>query len=150
MVAHDQIALSSLVAFVWWPRRSTVIRLATAKMCSMGLQQEAAENGVVLVAEGAGLFIGFIAGWIVEEHSITETTDSRRAGYVSDICIMPAHRGHRIAADLLFAIERHFAGAGITRVRIASLAPNSSAQAAYRQAGYQPCEAIYEKVIPAG
>ena len=112
------------------------------------LQQEAAEHGVVLVAEGAGLFIGFIAGWIIEEHSITETTDSRRAGYVSDICIMPAHRGQRIAADLLFAIERHFAG--ITRVRIASLAANSSAQAAYRQAGYQPYEAIYEKVIPTG
>jgi ribosomal protein S18 acetylase RimI-like enzyme len=65
------------------------------------LQQEAAENGVVLVAECAGLFIGFIAGWIVGEHSITETTDSRRASYMSDICITPAHRGHRIAADLL-------------------------------------------------
>jgi hypothetical protein len=50
------------------------------------LQQEAAENGVVLVAEGARLFIGFIAGWIVEEHSITETTDSRRTGDVSAIC----------------------------------------------------------------
>jgi ribosomal protein S18 acetylase RimI-like enzyme/catechol 2,3-dioxygenase-like lactoylglutathione lyase family enzyme len=111
------------------------------------LQQEAAETGVILVAEVAGLFVGFIAGWIVEEHSITETADSRRAGYVSDICIMPAHRGRRIASDLLFAIERHFASAGITRVRIASLVANLSAQAAYRRAGYQPHEAIYEKVI---
>jgi len=111
------------------------------------LQQEAAETGVILVAEVAGLFVGFIAGWIVEEHSITETADSHRAGYVSDICIMPAHRGRRIASDLLFAIERHFAGAGITRVRIASLVANASAQAAYRKAGYQPYEAIYEKVI---
>ena len=111
------------------------------------LQQEAAETGVILVAEVAGLFVGFIAGWIVEEHSISETVDSRRAGYVSDICIMPAYRGRRIASDLLFAIERHFATAGITRVRIASLAVNSSAQAAYRRAGYEPYEAIYEKVI---
>ena len=114
------------------------------------LQQEAAETGVILVAEVAGLFVGFIAGWIVEEHSITETADSHRAGYVSDICIMPAHRGRRIASDLLFAIERHFAGAGITRVRIASLVANASAQAAYRKAGYQPYEAIYEKVIGTG
>ena len=31
------------------------------------LQQEAAEHGVVLVAaEGAGLFIGFIAGWLLD------------------------------------------------------------------------------------
>jgi ribosomal protein S18 acetylase RimI-like enzyme len=111
------------------------------------LQQEAAETGVLLVAELAGLFVGFIAGWIVEEHSITETADSRRAGYVSDICIMPAHRGRRIAGDLLFAIERHFASAGITRVRIASLAANSLALAAYRRAGYEPYEVIYEKVI---
>jgi ribosomal protein S18 acetylase RimI-like enzyme len=81
---------------------------------------------------GRRLFVGFIAGWIVEEQSMTETSDSRRAGYVSDICIMPAHRGCRIASDLLFAIERHFAGAGITRVRIASLVANASAQAAYR------------------
>ena len=114
------------------------------------LQQEVAETGVILVAEVAGLFVGFIAGWIVEEHSMTETADSRRAGYVSDICIMPAHRGCRIASDLLFAIERHFAGAGITRVRIASLVANASAQADYRQAGYQPYEASYEKVIPTG
>ena len=33
----------------------------------------------------------------------------------------PAHRGRRIARDLLFAIAGHFAGVGITRVRIASL-----------------------------
>jgi RimJ/RimL family protein N-acetyltransferase len=44
-------------------------------------------------------------------------------------------------------IERHFAGAGITRVRIASLAVNSSAQAAYRRAGYRPYETIYVKAI---
>jgi hypothetical protein len=34
---------------------------------------------------------------------------------------MPAHRGRRIASDLLFSIEGHFAGVGITRVRITSL-----------------------------
>ena len=83
------------------------------------LPEEAAETGVILVTEVSGLFVGFISGWIVEEHSIIETAESRRVGYVSDICIMPAHRGRRIAHDLLREIERHFAGAGITRVPIA-------------------------------
>ena len=34
---------------------------------------------------------------------------------------MQAHLGRRIASYLLFAIAGHFAGVGITRVRIASL-----------------------------
>jgi ribosomal protein S18 acetylase RimI-like enzyme len=114
------------------------------------LQQQAAKTGAVLVAELAGKFAGFAAGWIVEDDSIAETPDSNCAGYISDICVMPAYRGQRIAGELLSAIERHLAGAGITRVRIASLAANTSAQAAYQQAGYEPYEIVYEKRLGSG
>ena len=47
--------------------------------------------------------------------------NSYRRGRSASLFIMPAHRGRRIASDLLFAIEGHFARVGITRVRIASL-----------------------------
>jgi hypothetical protein len=42
------------------------------------------------------------------------------------------------------------AGAGITRVHIASLAANTSAQAAYQRAGYEPYEIVYKKGLGSG
>ncbi len=60
---------------------------------------------------------------------------------------MPVYRGQRIAADLLFAIERHLTLSGISRMRLASLAPNASARTAYRRAGYVPYEIVFEKRI---
>jgi ribosomal protein S18 acetylase RimI-like enzyme len=111
------------------------------------IQQEAQRSGAVLIAEVAGVFAGFVAGWIVEEDNIAETMDSNRAGYVSDVCVMPSYRGRRIAGQLLLAIESHLASAGITRMRITSLAANASAQGAYQRAGYEPYEIVYEKPL---
>lgn len=114
------------------------------------LQQQTATTGGVLVAEVAGKFAGFATGWIVAEENLAETADLNRAGYVSDICVMPAYRGHRVAGELLSAIERQLASRGITRVRIASLAANASAQTAYQRAGYEPYEIVFEKCIGSG
>ena len=114
------------------------------------LMQQAQKGGAILVAEISGTFTGFVAGWVVEDDNIAETTDSNRTGYVSDACVMPAYRGRRIASKLLSAIERHLAGPGITRVRIASLAANASAQMAYQRAGYEPYEIVYEKRLQNG
>jgi hypothetical protein len=97
----------------------------------------------VLVAEVAGKFAGFAAGWIVEEENLAETADSNRAGYVSDICVMPAYRGHRVAGELepercgspfLFDRVKKLASA---RPRISSLLPSE-----YRFA-------VSKKLIPA-
>jgi ribosomal protein S18 acetylase RimI-like enzyme/catechol 2,3-dioxygenase-like lactoylglutathione lyase family enzyme len=114
------------------------------------LQQQAATTGDVLVAEVAGRFAGFAAGWIVEEENLAETADSNRAGYVSDICVMPAYRGQRIAGELLSAIERQLASRNITRMRVASRAANASARAAYQRAGYELYEIVFEKRIGSG
>jgi ribosomal protein S18 acetylase RimI-like enzyme/catechol 2,3-dioxygenase-like lactoylglutathione lyase family enzyme len=114
------------------------------------LQQQAVANGGVLVAEVGRKFAGFAAGWIVEEENLAETADSNRAGYVADICVMPEYRGQRIAGELLSAIEQQLASAGITRMRIASLAANTLAQATYRRAGYEPYEIVFEKRIGSG
>jgi GNAT superfamily N-acetyltransferase len=104
-------------------------------------------HGAVLVAESNCILVGFVAGWIEESENVGETPDSNRVGYVSDICVMPAFRGHRIAAQLLEGIERHLAKFGITRLRINSLAANKSARASYERAGFAPYEIVYEKMI---
>jgi ribosomal protein S18 acetylase RimI-like enzyme len=104
-------------------------------------------DGVVLVAEVAGVFAGFVAGWVEHEDNIAETPDSNRFAYVSDLCVLPAHRGVGIAGCLLDAITDHLKQAGITRVRITTLAANRSARASYERAGFQPYEITYEKEI---
>jgi ribosomal protein S18 acetylase RimI-like enzyme len=104
-------------------------------------------RGAVLVAESNCIFVGFVAGWIEESENVAETTDSNRAGYISDICVVPAFRGRRVAAQLLKEIERHLANFGITRLRINTLAANESARASYEHAGFGPYEIVYEKTI---
>jgi ribosomal protein S18 acetylase RimI-like enzyme len=100
---------------------------------------------VVLVADTQGIFAGFAAGWVEQDDNIAETADSNRFGYISDICVMPAYRGQRIALQLLFNLERHLLRAGVTRVRIASLATNAAARGTYERGGFVPYEIIYEK-----
>jgi ribosomal protein S18 acetylase RimI-like enzyme len=130
------------------PTRLPGEEVADAYLAWMLRQAEA--NGAVLVAESAGRFVGFAAGWIAEASNLAETADSNRFGYISDLCVMPAFRGQRIAAQLLDGIEQYLSQAGINRLRINALAVNSSAQASYEHAGFVPYEILYEKVIASG
>jgi ribosomal protein S18 acetylase RimI-like enzyme len=114
------------------------------------VERRAADSGAVLVAETQGIFVGFAAGWVEQDDTIAETADSNRFGYISDICVMPAYRGQRIARRLLDTLERHLRSAGVTRLRIASLAANAAARAAYERSGFVPYEIIYEKPIGGG
>ncbi len=111
------------------------------------LVTRSAENGAMLVAENDGRFVGFVAGWIEEDDAITETQDSNRFGYISDICVLPSWRGKRIAAQLLNAMGQRLAGHGITRLRINALANNRSACTSYRHAGFTPYEVMHEKRV---
>jgi ribosomal protein S18 acetylase RimI-like enzyme len=111
------------------------------------VQKRAAEQGAVLIAEIDGAFAGFVAGWIEEESHICETPDSNRFGYVSDICVLPAFRGRRIACRLLDALESRLRNEGATRVRLCTLAANSAARASYERSGYAAYEVVYEKSL---
>jgi ribosomal protein S18 acetylase RimI-like enzyme len=71
----------------------------------------------------------------------------RRFGYVSDICVLPIYRGRRIAARLLEALESRLREAGVTRVRLSTLAANRAAQASYERSGYAQYEIVYEKLL---
>jgi ribosomal protein S18 acetylase RimI-like enzyme len=111
------------------------------------MQERAATDGAVLVAEIDGVFAGFVAGWIEEETHIEETPDSNRFGYVSDICVLPAFRGRRIASRLLYAVEQRLRDKGAMRVRLFTLAANRAARASYERSGYGPYEVVYEKPL---
>jgi ribosomal protein S18 acetylase RimI-like enzyme len=109
------------------------------------IEQRAADSGAVLVAETQAIFVGFAAGWVEQDDNIAESSDANRFGYISDICVMPAYRGQRIALRLLDKLEQHLRRAGVTHLRIASLATNAAARAAYERGGFVPYEIIYEK-----
>jgi hypothetical protein len=73
--------------------------------------------------------------------------------------LQPSHQKRTLVHPLLDCAKRVFdrvvalvedAGTLCYGVRIASLSTNASALAAYRQVGYQPYEAIYEKIIGTG
>jgi ribosomal protein S18 acetylase RimI-like enzyme len=109
--------------------------------------ERAAGRGAVMIAELDGLFAGFVAGWIEEESHIEETPDSNRFGYVSDICVLSAYRGRRVASRLLEAMERRLRAEGVTRVRLFTLAANRAARASYERSGYAAYEIVYEKPL---
>ncbi len=113
--------------------------------------QEQTQNfaGATFVAQSGGVFVGFVVGWIETADVITETPDSNRFGYISDICVLPAFRGQGVAPHLLRAIERHLGQAGIARLRLSALAANASARACYERVGFTPYEVIYEKMFDA-
>jgi ribosomal protein S18 acetylase RimI-like enzyme len=109
---------------------------------------EAAPDGAVFVAEAGGVFAGFAAGWIVQEDYIEETPDSNRFGYISDVCVLPAFRGRRIAARLVEALEVRLSLNGIKRIRLSALAANKAARTSYERLGYAAYEIVYEKAAP--
>jgi GNAT superfamily N-acetyltransferase len=106
--------------------------------------------GITLLAEIAGSFAGFVAGWVENAANIAETPDSNRFGLISDVCVLPAFRGHRLAARLMAAIEQHLRRAGVTRLRVNALAANASARSSYAHAGFAPYEVLYEKLVDGG
>jgi ribosomal protein S18 acetylase RimI-like enzyme len=111
------------------------------------IEKRAAERGALLIAEIDRAFVGFVAGWIEEESHICEAPEYNRFGYVSDICVLPAYRGRRIASRLLDAMERRLRLEGVARVRLFTLVANRAARATYERSGYAAYEVVYEKPL---
>ena len=89
------------------------------------MESRAAQGGAILIAEASGTLVGFVTSQLRDVDYIAETPDSNRFGYISDICLLPASRGRRIARLLLEAAEPHLAPHGITRLRSNVLANNT-------------------------
>ena len=150
-IGADRSALrSAIVELQEYERRLHDLRLPAEQVADAYLgriESRAAKSGAMLVAELAGAFVGFVAGWIEELDLIVEAPDSDRFAFVSDIFIAPEFRGQRVASKLLRAIERNLAQPGITRLRLCALAANVAAALAYRRDGFSPYEVVYERPI---
>jgi ribosomal protein S18 acetylase RimI-like enzyme len=107
----------------------------------------AASGGAILVAERGGDFAGFAAGWVRQDDNLAETAESNRYGYISDVCVMPADRGQRIAGQLIEMLGQHLARGGVACLRLSTLAMNTAARRAYERAGFVAYEVVYERPI---
>lgn len=105
----------------------------------------AAGGGAILIAERAGAFAGFIAGWVEQNDFIAETPESNRFLYVSDVYVTPGRRGAGLATRLLDALEARVAEPGLVWMRLGVLADNAPANRAYLRAGFRPYEVVYER-----
>ena len=107
-------------------------------------------EGAILIGEGGdGDRLGFVAGHVVDEPLPTETRDSTRYAYVSDIFVCPKARGGGLAQALFDAIAAHFlrVDPSLTRLRVNVLAVNAMARRAYEKAGFAPYEVMYERTL---
>ncbi len=102
----------------------------------------------ILMAEAGGRPAGFVAGWIAMDPDWLQTPDWRHHGWISDLYVVPGHRGERIAGRLLHAVANRLSSMGAQRLRIGSLSSNGPALAAYRRFGFQPFEITLDMELP--
>ena len=115
------------------------------------ISTDASQAGVVvLVAELADNFLGFVAGWIEQTNNLAETAELQPLR----LCLrhlrsaaVPLTAERRAVAERDLAAFRR---AGVGRLRINSLTVNTSAQASYEHADFIPMRILYEKVIGEG
>jgi ribosomal protein S18 acetylase RimI-like enzyme len=112
------------------------------------IRAKVAQNqGALLIAELKGVFAGYAACWIEHDGNIAETDDSNHFGYVADTYVAPEFRGRGVVSRLLEAAESHMRERGVSRMRIWTLANNTSAKRAYESYGFEPYEVVMEKML---
>ena len=112
-------------------------------------RDNASHNGTTLIAERGGEAVGFVACHDAHDDDNLIDAELRDHGYVSDIFVLHAHRGHGVGGALLDAAEAYLANRGFTRVRLWALVDNSHSRVIYEKRGYRGYEMIYEKNLSA-
>jgi ribosomal protein S18 acetylase RimI-like enzyme len=67
--------------------------------------------------------------------------------YVADTYVVPEFRGRGVVSRLLETAESHMREQGVSRMRIWTLANNTSAKRAYEAYGCEPYEVVMEKTL---
>lgn len=104
-------------------------------------------DGLVLVASSGGVPCGFAVGFTGayddDDRHVAEAF--KRYGEITDLYVAPAFRQQGVARALLEALEAHFRGLGLLRVRLSVLHGNRAAREAYEALGYRPADVVYGK-----
>jgi len=105
------------------------------------------DDVIVLVAEDEGAVVGYVyAG--VEPLSWMELRDE--AGFVHDVYVDPAARGHGVATALVEAAAAWLAGKGMPRVMLWTAARNPEAQRFFERLGFRHTMIEMTREAPSG
>jgi len=109
------------------------------------LQECREKQGRVFVAEQESELVGFVVVLVerLDEGDLHVYSRYKSYGEVTDLFVLPAHRGQGIARALLNEAEDYCRSLSLSRLRIQVLARNRDARDFYHRAGYVGHELIY-------
>lgn len=89
--------------------------------------------GCLFVAEKNREMVGFLAGRV---RSLPPYFGGAQAGFISDVYVADADRGHGVGRRLVLLATRWFQELGVTRVELQVIVNNTPARDFYRQLGW--------------
>lgn len=105
---------------------------------------EAGENGIILVAEDQGTFVGYLSG------AITDMPAYRvKEGYaeLTDMMVTPDYQGKGIGTKLVSTFKEWCSGKSINRIGVSIFAKNNQAIEFYKKMGFSPYEVTMETTL---
>jgi ribosomal protein S18 acetylase RimI-like enzyme len=103
------------------------------------------DGGIMLVAEHAGMLIGFAFGHNATSEDMLVDADFNRYALLSDLYVDERFRGQGLAQALMAEFASRMKANGSTLLRICAKAQNKAAIAAYLRFGFAPYETEFTK-----
>jgi GNAT superfamily N-acetyltransferase len=103
-------------------------------------------RGQIFVAEVGEEVVGFTSVRLEHEENVYLSTLTDYA-YISDLVVLPSHRGRGYGAALLQKAEEFARQQRMTTLKIEVLAKNQQATAVYLHAGFRPYELVLLKQL---
>lgn len=110
------------------------------------LQQCLDLDGAIFVAEAEGAVVGFVCIFAKTDSGSLIEAEPEHA-YISDLVVLPAHRGRGVGRALLRQAEEFAVQHGARVLKLDVLAANSGARALYCTAGFQEHEIRLQKQL---
>ncbi|MAN63054.1 MAG: hypothetical protein CMI60_14040 [Parvibaculum sp.] len=111
------------------------------------LDQVAAKEGAVFVAEYQGQRVGCLMCTVDEDNGEYVKPKHRRYGYVNDVYVGQKARGTGVADALMQAAEDFFRDKDLTNIRLGVLSENKRARSFYERLGWHSYEQVYRKQL---
>ena len=99
------------------------------------VERATTKQGRIFVAEDGDVILGWAVCYVEQEETYVRP-EERPYGFVAELFVEEAARGHHVGRTLLKSCEDHFRALGLKSVHIGALSPNVRAVNAYRAAGY--------------
>lgn len=127
------------------PRRADAKEIAPEYLRHM-FARCAETGGQVFVAEVEGAAVGFVSVWAKMESDEIEEKKHEYA-YISDLVVLPAHRGRGLGRALMRRAEDYAREQGATLLKIGVLARNEVARRLYNDCGFHEHEVVLWKEL---